>query len=53
VKAGLTQVNRGEEAVIASMEERMAELARAREARRSVLDVANIATPSASARSAV
>lgn len=45
VKAGLTQVNRGEEAVIASMEERMSELMPELEQRVAVLwTLANIAT---------
>jgi biopolymer transport protein ExbB len=45
VKAGLTQVNRGEEAVIASMEERMAELMPELEKRVAALwTLANIAT---------
>jgi len=45
VKAGLTQVNRGEEAVIASMEERMAELMPDLEKRVPALwTLANIAT---------
>jgi biopolymer transport protein ExbB len=45
VKSGLTQVNRGEEAVIASMEERMAELMPELEKRVAALwTLANIAT---------
>lgn len=45
VKSGLTQVNRGDEAVIASMEERMAELIPELEKRIAVLwTLANIAT---------
>lgn len=45
VKAGLTQVNRGEEAVIASMEERMAELMPDLDKRVAALwTLANIAT---------
>ncbi|HEY8432853.1 MAG TPA: MotA/TolQ/ExbB proton channel family protein [Sandaracinaceae bacterium] len=45
VKAGLTQVNRGDEAVVASMEERMAELMPELEKRIAVLwTLANIAT---------
>ncbi|MCZ7683521.1 MAG: MotA/TolQ/ExbB proton channel family protein [Sandaracinaceae bacterium] len=45
VKSGLTQVNRGDEAVIASMEERMAELLPELEKRIAVLwTLANIAT---------
>jgi biopolymer transport protein ExbB/TolQ len=45
VKAGLTQVNRGEEAVIASMEERMSELIPELEKRVAALwTLANIAT---------
>src|SRR6187551_701135 len=45
VKAGLTQVNRGEEAVIASMEERMSEVIPALEKRIGALwSLANIAT---------
>ena len=45
VKAGLTQVNRGEDAVIASMEERMAELMPELEKRIGALwSLANIAT---------
>lgn len=45
VKSGLTQVNRGDEAVIASMEERMAELIPELEKRVAVLwTLANIAT---------
>ena len=45
VKAGLTQVNRGEEAVIASMEERMSELMPELEKRVAALwTLANIAT---------
>ena len=45
VKSGLTQVNRGEEAVIASMEERMAELMPELEKRVGALwTLANIAT---------
>src|SRR5262247_2051479 len=45
VKAGLTQVNRGEDAVIASMEERMSELMPELEKRIGALwSLANIAT---------
>ncbi len=45
VKAGLTQVNRGEEAVIASMEERMSEVLPELEKRIGALwSIANIAT---------
>ncbi|MEZ4288922.1 MAG: MotA/TolQ/ExbB proton channel family protein [Polyangiales bacterium] len=45
VKSGLTQVNRGEEAVIASMEEKMAEVVPALEKRvGSLWTLANIAT---------